>query len=218
MIKRRNNNSNINITKHMQENLGLYLLTILCLFTGMILGIYTIRYMENKEREDLINYFLTFKGNIKNAEVNQWYIIIETLKNNLPILVGIWLLGVTMVGLPIILIIDIIKGYTLGFTLSFLFMSLGLKGTVFVLIGVLPQNIIYLPCIIIASVLAMKLSVSKLKEKFNREAYRNSYSFTSYSLAFIIILALMIIGAFYEAYITPNAIKAVAISLGSVDI
>lgn len=209
---------NINVNKHIHENIGLYLLTILCLFTGMILGIYTIRYMDVKERQELVNYFLTFKDNIRSTEINRGYIIVDTLKNNLPIILGIWLLGVTMVGMPIILIIDIIKGYTLGFTLTFLFMSLGIKGSVFVLIGVIPQNIIYIPCIIIASVLAMKLSAQKLKEKFNRDAYRNYYSFSSYSLAFIIILVLVLIGAFYEAYITPNAVKAVALSLGSASI
>ena len=46
-----------NVSRHFQESMWLYVITLVCLFTGTVLGIYTVKYMGDMERQDLINYF-----------------------------------------------------------------------------------------------------------------------------------------------------------------
>ena len=117
-----------NFSRHFQESMWLYVITLVCLFTGIVLGIYTVKYMGDMERQDLINYFLSFANNLDSVEVDNKAILIETIKSNLPIIIGLWILGLTMIGLPAILIIDIIKGFSLGFSLSTIFYGLSYKG------------------------------------------------------------------------------------------
>ncbi|WP_163194716.1 stage II sporulation protein M [Clostridium thermarum] len=208
-------NTGSNLSRHFQESMWLYIVSLLCLFTGIVLGIYTVRYMDDLQRQDLISYFLDFNKNISTMEVKNTAVMIESLKNNLPILFVLWVAGLTIIGIPIILIVDIVKGFFFGFATTFTFYSMGYKGTWFVLLGVLPQNIIYIPCLIIASVLAMRLSFSKLKDRVNKQINYNKNYFLDYSVTFFIILLVMILGFLYEAYVTPRAIQTIA-TAGSV--
>lgn len=207
----------IGFVRHFQANLWLYLVSILCICTGIVLGAYTVKYMGNPEKSDLINYFGSFKDTISTKEINNIDILIEAIKNNVPIIFGLWILGLTIIGIPIILIIDIIKGFSLGFTVTFLISSMGINGIWMILIGVIPQNLIYLPCIILASVFGMELSIIKFKEKVNRQRFNfiNPKN-VNYSISFIIIFIIMIFGFIFEAYITPKAVKIIVSNIGSV--
>jgi stage II sporulation protein M len=199
---------------HFQNNFWLYVVSLMCLCTGIVLGIYTVKYMGDFEKTDLINYFMNFTNSVNSVDINHKYIFFETLKNNIPILIILWLLGLTVVGIPVILIINVIKGFTVGFTLSFIISGMGIQGIWLAALGVLPQNIIYIPCIIFASVLGMELSLNKLKDKVNKHMSPYNPSRTiSYSVTFIIIILIMFLGFFLEAYVSPNIIKTIVMGV-----
>lgn len=203
--------------RHFETNFWLYVVSLLCFSTGIVIGIYTVKYMGGAEKVDLSGYFSSFISSISNTKINNKYVLYEAVKNNLPMFLALWILGLTMVGIPIILIIDIIKGFTLGFTVSFIISSTGIKGIWMILIGIMPQNIIYIPCVIIASVLGMELSMIKLKDRFNRQSSRFMDSRNiNYSITFLIIILVMVLGFIYEAYITPKAMQLIISSVGCV--
>lgn len=205
------------INKHVQNNFWLYVVSLLCVCTGIVLGIYSVRYMGNFEKSDLLSYLNNFSTTVNSGGVNYKNILIETIKSNIPVLIAVWFLGLTMIGIPVILIIDVIKGFTIGFTISFVINGMGIEGMWFSLLGVLPQNIIYIPCIIFASVLAMEFSLMILKDRANRQWTSNIWiRVTSYSLSFLFVAVIMFLGFFMESYITPNMVKFIIAGMGSV--
>ena len=205
------------IGRHFEANFWLYIVSLLCISTGIVLGIYTVKYMNATQKADLLNYFSSFSAAIMNSEVNNKYVFIETAKNNIPMFLALWLLGLTIVGIPIILIVDLIKGFTVGFSATFIILSMGIKGFWMTLVGLIPQNIIYIPCFIIASVLAMEFSLCKLRERLNKgsRVLINHQNIT-YSITFIILVMIVMLGFIYESYITPKAMRVVVSSMGSV--
>ncbi|EPS49865.1 sporulation protein [Clostridium botulinum CFSAN002367] len=42
-----------NINRHVQENFWLYIISLLCICTGIVLGIYSVKYMGSFEKGDL---------------------------------------------------------------------------------------------------------------------------------------------------------------------
>ncbi|WPC40891.1 stage II sporulation protein M [Clostridium sp. JS66] len=205
------------LNKHVQSNFWLYIISLLCICTGIVLGMYSVRYMGSFDKTDLLSYIKNFNTAINSGNISYKSIFSETLKSNVPILLAMWFLGLTMIGIPIILIIDIIKGFTIGFTISFMVNGMGMKGMMFSLLGVLPQNIIYIPCFILASVVAMDFSMAILKDKSNRQWTSNIWVMvTSYSLSFLLVAAVMFIGFLMETYVTPNIVKLIIASLGSI--
>ena len=196
------------VNKHFENNFWLYIVSVFCIFLGIILGIYTVKYMGPVEKDQLTAYLSTFTSSINGKNIIYKDIFFQSIKNNLPIIVGIWFLGLTMIGTPLILVIDVIKGYTLGFTISFIIKGVGVKGVWITLLGVLPQNIIYLPCIMFASISAMEFSIAFLKNNVYKQWGSSIFKrIVSYSLIFLGISIFMCLGFLIEAYITPYFIK-----------
>lgn len=201
------------INTHVKNNFWLYVVSLLCFFTGIVIGIYSVRYMGGFQKSDLSSYLGNFTKAINSGNINYKSIFLETLKNNIPIILTIWFLGLTMIGIPVILIIDIIKGFTIGFTMSFVISNMGIKGIWFSLLGVLPQNIIYIPCIIFSSVLAMEFSLMLFKDR-TRTPWKSHIlvRFTSYSMYFLLVCIIMFLGFFMESYLTPSMVKLVVVN------
>ncbi|MBC8060928.1 MAG: stage II sporulation protein M [Clostridiaceae bacterium] len=196
------------INKHFENNFWLYIISIFCMFLGIVLGIYTVKYMGPVEKEQLTLYLSKFTNSITQKNINYKDIFFQSIRNNLPIIIGIWFLGLTMIGTPLILIIDIIKGYTLGFTISFIIKGVGVKGIWITLLGILPQNIIYLPCMMFASVSAMEFSLAFFKNNMYKHWATSIFArIATYSLIFVGIFICMCLGFVLEAYITPYLIK-----------
>jgi stage II sporulation protein M len=200
----------INVNEHIQRNFWLYVISLLCILTGIVLGIYTVKYMGINEKGDLASYFTSFTQNILQEDFKYKDIFTDVLQNNISLIFAMWFLGLTMVGIPVILIIDVIKGFTLGFSISFVINGLGTKGLGVVLLGILPQNIIYIPCVLVASVIAMEFSLNILRDKINKQKLNSIWvKLTSYSFIFIIISILMCTGFLFETYITPSLVKLI---------
>jgi len=207
-----------NINKHIQENFWLYIISILCVFTGIILGIYSVKYMGKIEQNDLVNYMMNFIDPSNKNGISYKLIFFQSLKNNLPVIIFLWFLGLTIVGIPIIIIIDLLKGFTVGFTFSFMISGLGKSGIGIAILGVLPQNLIYIPCIVFSSVVSMEFSIMLLKDKFNKQ-WTSSISsrIIYYSLIFIVIIGFLLIGIIIESYVAPYFIKNLINNLGNIN-
>jgi stage II sporulation protein M len=200
---------NINIAKHLGDNFWFYILSFTSISTGIVLGIYVVKYMGSSNYDMIVKYFESFTYNFKNEVFSSSEIFKEALKSNAPYIIFIWLLGVTAIGIPFLLILDFVKGFTLGFSLSFVTLGLGTKGIWVGVLGILPQNILFIPCILIGSAIAMKFSSERLKNKLNKRIIENYWTkFYNYSIGYVFILFIMIIGFLYQAYISPSVIKA----------
>lgn len=200
----------INMNEHVQQNFWLYIISLLCIFTGIVLGIYTVRYMGINEQGSLMNYFTSFTQNVLQGDFKYKTIFADVLRNNLSLVIAVWFLGLTMVGIPIILVIDVIKGFTIGFSISFFISGLGTKGLGLALVGILPQNLIYIPCVLVASVVAMEFSLGIVRDRLNRQRMNSIWmKITSYSFIFILVSAFMLSGFLFETYITPSFVKLI---------
>lgn len=202
--------------KHFNDNLGYYLLTILFMATGMIVGLYCVKYMQDVDKGSLINYITTISTSPNGEIMATTKIFINTLKNNLPIIIGLWILGLTFIGAPIVLLVNLYKGFSLGFTFSFFIYALKQKGIILALLGVLPQNLIYVPCIIFLSVIALKGSVAGVKEKFSKKYVNSSYTdVRNYTMIYVVTSMIMASGFLIETFLTPVFINMVLKGIGA---
>lgn len=197
------------INKNFRENKMFYLLVLTFFFVGILLGTYTIKYMDGVNSKDLSDYFTTFLKSISSEDIKTRELFLNIIKNNILIIGLIIALGFTFFGGPIILLIDLVKGFMLGYTFSFLLTTFEGKGLWVGLVSTLPQNLLYIPFFVGISIISLELSSIKLKSKFFNLKINSKFFMKEVYFKYAILLGLFLLGALIECYVSPGLIKVV---------
>lgn len=184
------------------NNYLLYLFVILFLLMGIVFGVIGVKTLTEQQLSSLGNYIdlgLKNTENIHSQTVSKY-----AIWRNLETILKIWFLGLTVIGLPLILVIVFTRGFVLGFTVGFILENKAWQGLGIVLISILPQNIFHLPALILAGVSAISCCFYLLNER-KREIQPLSHYLLRYSLIMICLAIVMIFAGLIEGYISPLA-------------
>ncbi len=195
------------IGKQIKNNIALYSLVLIFFVAGIAAGAFTVDALSFVQKEELINYFQSFFSVLGKEPIQSTFVFKQSLLNNSQFVLIIWVLGITVIGLPLILTIIAIKGFIIGFSVSFLVEGMGFKGFLFALAAVLPQNLFIVPGVLFAGVLGISFSLSMFRRRKSQLKRRFSSELTVYSFNILISLLLLFIGSLIEGYITPIFIK-----------
>lgn len=201
-----------NILKKIQsifaENRITFMWILLFFLIGIVLGSYTVYYMSDIGKVELGGYFSNFLTFLKGTDINYGQILLQSIKAIIPVVIIIIILGFTLIGFPFVLLINLFKGYILGFTLSLIITVLGVSGIGVVFSVIIIQNIIFIPIIMIISILSIKSSLIKLSS-LRKETNRETIDSKEYLMIQGILTGLILIGIIIETYISPNIAKIV---------
>lgn len=195
------------IQKQVKNNLVLYFLVLVFFAAGIAAGAFTVDALSSVQKEELINYFQSFFTVLDQEPVQSAVIFKQSLINNSQFVILIWLLGITVIGVPLILLIVGIKGFIVGFSVSFLVEGMGLKGLLFAVAAILPQNLLIVPGIIAAAVLGISFSISMLHRKKSKPKKSFTSELAIYSINILFTLLILLLGSLVEGYITPVFMK-----------
>lgn len=197
--------------RHFQNNFFLYLLVVTCLLIGISAGAITINVLNNSQKQQLISFLDAFFKILNEEGINSFLLLKQSFINNIQTAATIWILGVIVIGIPVIIGVIILRGFIIGFTVGFLFDEFGLKGLLFSLLAILPQNIFIIPGLVIITVISISFSLNIIKNKIKRNSrYSFVREFLVYSTTILIISSVLIIGSIIEAYITPVFMKLIS--------
>lgn len=200
------------IEQHVKNNKKLYFLLLLSLIVGVSAGAFTVNGLSSIQREELVNYFNGFLQLMDNQKIENVELFKISLLENLKIIIVIWFLGVTIIGIPLIFIVIGIKGFITGFSVGFIIGSLGNNGIIFTLLAILPKEMIILPSIIALGVNGINFSLKIIKNKSIKHISKDSLraNFASYCFVTAFFTCFILVGVLIEAYITPNLIKIIS--------
>lgn len=196
------------IEKHIRLHIFFYFLAVLFFAIGIVSGSYTVKALSDPQKSELINYLKGFFQLLKNIDIDNNKLLIQSLFNNLKLIIPIWLLGLTIIGIPFILFILGFRGFILGFTLGFLIDELSSKGVLFIILTILPHNLFHVPGLIGIGVFAISFSSFLLKNRIKKQNIINKKNqIGTYTTIILIISLLLVLGSIIEAYITPSFMK-----------
>jgi len=200
------------INEHLKNNTKKYIFLLLALTAGIGLGAFTVNGLSNAQRDELYNYFNGFLQLFGNQAVNRNELLRVSLINNYRIVLILWILGVSIIGIPFIYIVIVIKGFIIGFCAGFIINILGINGLLFNSITLVPVEIIIIPCIIALGVNGINFSTNiinrKSKKHFTGESLKKS--FFNYCLYTVLFSVFILAGVLFEVYITPVFIRMIA--------
>src|SRR5690625_2435417 len=135
---------------HLKENITIYIFMTTLFLIGIIFGAIVVNSMTFIQKQDLYFHLERFLNQL-NGELT--FENIDILKRSffyhVKYLLLLFLLGLTIIGLPIIWVLIFIKGLVVGFSVGFIVNQLGLNGLLIATLSIAPQNIIIIPVSII---------------------------------------------------------------------
>ena len=204
-VRRRRKANNIKqmILNHFYENIKTYIIVIVLFIIGIIVGIAFINNINVEQEAEITGYITNFINSLKqDYHIDKLELLKKSLGDNLILILTMWFIGSTVIGIPIIFGIVLFRGFCVGYTISSIIGSLGVqKGLVFLLSTVFLQNIIFIPVIICMTVSCMRLYKSIMKDKRRENIKLEILRHTLISLGLAILL---VIASLVESYISTN--------------
>lgn len=190
--------------KHFQTHQLSYFFVSILFLMGLIFGAIIVVTMHFTQKQDLLFYLSQYFGRIDDQLIMANHELFKSaLLSHLQYLAVFSILGLSIIGLPIIWIIVFVKGTFIGFSVGFFVNQYGFNGLLFISSAILPQNIIIIPVYLLAGTLAMIFSSQLLKKLSGRRLTRFTLEpVMQYLIVFIALFAFCFLAALIEAYIT----------------
>lgn len=113
---------------YLKNNKKDFLVLVILFFIGIIGGIAFINNATEIQIEEICSYINSLKDNIKSADnINKTLLLTQSIKQNIIFVVIIWFLGCTILGSFFIYVAVIYKGFSIGYTVSAIIATLGVK-------------------------------------------------------------------------------------------
>ena len=184
-----------------QKKKYLFLTTILLI--GMISGILFIFFISKSDKSLVKEELTLFFANINSNKINYLNSFINSFVSNLLYLIFIWILGISIIGIPIIIFLLFFKGFIFGFSFSSIIYQFGIKGIPLAISYQIPHYLINLVLILLISFYAINFSVKLFKMLFFKESCNLNMYFKKYNKIFIITIIGIIITSLIEVFIAP---------------
>ena len=198
-----------------KDNMQLYMFVSILFVMGVVFGALMVNALTLEQKQDLTRYLGSFFQTVSlGGEDGVRPSLMETFGLHFKWVMLLWLLGVSVVGLPLVLVLDFLKGLLVGFTVGILISQYSWKGMLFALISVAPQNVFIVPVIIISSVAAISFSMYLVKHRFLQKTNGSAApTFVSYTSLALSLIAVLFAVSLFECYVTPVMIHWIAPSL-----
>lgn len=203
-----------------KELLPLYLFVCILLIMGVVFGALLVNALTLQQKQDVGQFISAFVSNYSSgvnasaapaasnpptaAEV--W----EVFGSHVRWVFIVWILGLSVAGVPLILLLDFLKGVLIGFTVGYLAGQWSWKGVVFALVSVVPQNMIAVPALVVASVGGISFSLLLIRSKLIHGRGTLGRPFMSFTLSTLGLAALLLLVSLFEVYISPGLLARTA--------
>lgn len=188
------------------KKLSIFVLIVASL--GIISGAIFLVMINQNDKSVVINELNGFLSNVSNNSINNVQALKNSLFNNYVYIVLIFILGLSLIGTLVNLFFTYIKGFILGFSISSLIYTYGVKGILASVIYIVPVIVNLFLIVLITSytlVLAKYLYTLILG---NRNTGFKMF-LKKYFIIFIVVSLITIFTSLMEAFLTPGLFKLV---------
>lgn len=174
---------------------------------GIIAGSIFMIILSKNDKETVLNSIKDFFDKLINNKFNFVGTLKNTVISNFLFSFIIWVIGISVVGVLIVIFIIFYKSFTLGFTISSIIYTYSIKGTLLALIYVFPHMVINLLILLYLSSYSIKLSIILIKSILKKDNLNFKAFINNYSKVFLISIIFLIVTSLYESFISPIVLR-----------
>ncbi|MCI7702442.1 MAG: stage II sporulation protein M [Tenericutes bacterium] len=176
-----------------------FAITLLCFIAGMLL----ISMLSKSNKELIINSLNNFYTSLKENKISSTNLLYKTMTSNLILNIIIWVLGISIIGIPIVIFILGFKSLSLGFTISSLIYTYKFNGLLKAIIYLIP-NIINIFIVFILVYYSISFSINLFNYLFRKIEFNKRVIVKRYLKLLIVAILLSILTSVTESFILPK--------------
>ena len=184
----------------------LFKLLIYVVIISAIIGVFYVAVISKNEKDLVKTSFDAYFKNIKTGDTNSSMILINNVINNIVLTFIVWILGISIIGIPVSIVYLIFKSFVLGFTISSLIYTYSFKNLIPIIIYIVPflVNLFVIFIITFYAINFCKMLYLFLFKKKDVNLKRMSVVYLKFLFVAIIIL---FVSSLVSSYLVPFLLK-----------
>lgn len=187
----------------------LALLVVVGFITGIMVGAAAVHLLSEERLMELNGFLEVSLAGLASAPPDHRLIAQKALGQNVGYMLLIGFLGLTPIGLPLVLMLVGLRGFMLGFTVGFLVTERQAAGILLSCLTLLPQNFFYVPALVIAATVASAFSLQLMRGRPSAFYLGMGLQLLDYLVVQMLAVTLTGIGGLVEGYLTPALLRGV---------
>lgn len=190
------------IIKKLKDKKQFIIIFVICI-VAFIIGVLLPSILNEENRKIIQTSLNSFFDTIKNNQLKTNELLFKILTSNIIIDLILWLLGISIIGIPIVIILLGYKSLSLGFTISSIISTYKLNGVIKALIYIVP-NIINLFIFFVISYYSIGFSLMLFNYLFRKKEYNKRIIVNRYLKLLVISIIILIFSSVIETYVVPK--------------
>ena len=183
-----------------KTSVATFLLIIFLL--GILFGILAVGQLEVSSRQNLFTTITGFMQGFSGLDYDRTVLMNEMTGIYYSSLLLLWILGISVLGIPLIFILIFIQGFAFGFTIAFMIMYFDLQGFFLIMFAILPQNLISIPVYLLAAVTASTFGW-RIINFIRGQASLSPAIFLDYTLKMVLLAFFLFFSILIEVFVSP---------------
>lgn len=190
-------------------HLRLAVLVLVVFALGVVLGAWAVGGLDAAQRTELVTYVREIERVVGAGARDQAGadILRAALSQNLRTLAAVWVGGLVVIGVPVVLLMVMVRGIVIGFTTAFLASEAGWRGVLFSLGAVLPHSLLAVPALWAAAISALSFAGKAWSARRRRWAGAFAGDVAAYLAAGIVAACVLALASLVEAYVSPALMR-----------
>lgn len=193
----------ININIFNNKNFLIFLISFFVV--GIIIGIIFFSFLNKEDLSLIVNN--VNKSLTINDNYNYINNLIISLKNNISLNLFIFILGISVIGILIVLFLYFSEAFSIGFCITSLLNTYKVKGIIAIFCYLFPSKIIYLLNLFLLTYFSAKFSYKLICYIFLKKDINLQDEFKKYIKKILICIFISVVCSLIEVFIDPFFIK-----------
>lgn len=194
---------NFTVNKKMLLFLGI--LFIIGILTGAIF----ITILKQTDKELVNTYLQEFIDNLSNNPIDYINSLKNIALNNFVLIIGVWLLGISIIGIPVIIGIFFAKSFVIGFAIGSMILKCHVKGCLLSFIYIFPHYLLTIFILSFVSIYALSFSFKMVDSVIKKKTIDFKVVMNKYIHVLLLSIIGIIFTTLWETFITPYLLKLV---------
>ncbi|MFC5403893.1 stage II sporulation protein M [Cohnella soli] len=197
-----------------RDNINLYVFVGVLVIVGAVFGGMLVHALTLEQQQEMADHLGAYLTTLKHPDqLSASDAFWGNFRFYAKWLLLIWLLGLSVIGLPFVFALDFLKGVLVGFAVALLAQQFEWKGVWFFIAATAPQNAIVVPALMIASISAARFAYFVVRERLFRRKGQLLPPFLAHTAVTGMMLIALVVASLVEAYVSPALVSRAAPSV-----